>query len=181
MLTTRVRSFQRGTLGLCRSKDCKVTTCQSWRMILSSGNRTRAAHVLFEVGRMAEFFSNLHLWQLVTLHPFGLQSPKSHFWKDLDLVVNIVSVNKTDSISKFGFVLSNWPYLHRANLVIVWRVLIKTINYQKGLSTYRARAIKGRSYYSKTIIWVLELWCVSLNLFQFYYKWVNEIFKSVPK
>ena len=29
-------SFQRGTVGLCRSTGCKVTSCQSWRMILSS-------------------------------------------------------------------------------------------------------------------------------------------------
>ena len=32
---TPCRSFQRGTVGLCRSTGCKVTSCQSWRMILS--------------------------------------------------------------------------------------------------------------------------------------------------
>ena len=52
------RSFQKGTLGLCRSTGCKVTSCQSWRMILSSENRTWAA---LEMGRLAEFFSNLQL------------------------------------------------------------------------------------------------------------------------
>ena len=46
MLTIRVRSFQRGSMGLYRSKVCKVTTCQSWRMILSSWSRTRAARIL---------------------------------------------------------------------------------------------------------------------------------------
>ena len=29
--TMRSRSFQWGTVGLCRSKVCKVTSCQSWR------------------------------------------------------------------------------------------------------------------------------------------------------
>ena len=54
-LTMGVRSFQRGTVGLCRSKGCKVTNYQSgckvtnyqsWRMILSSRSRTRAARIL---------------------------------------------------------------------------------------------------------------------------------------
>ena len=45
------------------SKGCKTTSCQSWRMILSSGNRTQAALVWCEVGCAAGFFSDLQLWQ----------------------------------------------------------------------------------------------------------------------
>ena len=82
----RFRSFQRGTVGLCRSTGCKVASCQSWRMILSSRNRTRAARVWFEVGRLAEFFSNLQLWQLVTLMQIDLQRPTAPLWKDLNLL-----------------------------------------------------------------------------------------------
>ena len=81
----RLRSFQRGTVDLCRSTGSKVTSCQSWRMILSSGNRTRAAHLWFEVGRKAEFFSNLQLWQLVILTPLDQQRPTVPLWKDLNL------------------------------------------------------------------------------------------------
>ena len=41
----RLRSFQRGTVGLCGSTGFKVTSCQSWRMILSFGIRIWAALV----------------------------------------------------------------------------------------------------------------------------------------
>ena len=48
-----------------------------------------------------------------------------HLWKDLDSdVVNIVFAKQTGSISKIGFALSNWPYLHRAYLATVYKVLI---------------------------------------------------------
>ena len=79
----RLRSFKKGTVSLCRSTGCKVTSFQSWRMILSSRNRTRAARVWFEVGRMAEFFSNLQLWQLATLQSFDLKTNSTsmeRFW-----------------------------------------------------------------------------------------------------
>ena len=35
----RLKSFQRGTAGLCSSTGCKVTSFQTWRMILSYRNR----------------------------------------------------------------------------------------------------------------------------------------------
>ena len=57
----RLRSFKRGTVGLCRSVGCKVTSCQSWRINLLSRNRTRAAPAWFEIGQVAEFFSKLQL------------------------------------------------------------------------------------------------------------------------
>ena len=82
----RLRSFQRGTVGLCRSTGCKVTSCQSWRMFLSSGNRTWAALEWFKAGQMAEFFSNLQLWQLVILMPVDLQRPTVPLWEDLNLL-----------------------------------------------------------------------------------------------
>ena len=47
-LLKRLRTFQRGTLGLCRLTGCKVTSYQSWRMILSSRNRIWAALMWFD-------------------------------------------------------------------------------------------------------------------------------------
>ena len=38
---TRFRSFQRGIVGLCRSKDCKATSCQSWRSEKNPAGRPR--------------------------------------------------------------------------------------------------------------------------------------------
>ena len=59
----RLRSFQRGNVGLCRLTGFKATSCQSWRMILLSGNRTRAALGWFEMGWVTELSSNLKLWR----------------------------------------------------------------------------------------------------------------------
>ena len=60
-LLGRLRSFQKGTVGLCRSIGCKVTSFQSWRMILLSKNRTQGALVWFDLGRGQNFMSNLQL------------------------------------------------------------------------------------------------------------------------
>ena len=114
----RFRPFQRGTVGLCRSTGCKVTGCQSWRMILSSGNRTRAARIWFEYGWVAEFFSNLQLWKLVTLQHFDLQRPTVPLWKGLELVVNILA-QETGRILKISFTLLKWPNLHRVYFIRV--------------------------------------------------------------
>ena len=82
-------------MGVCRSTGCKVTSCQSWRMILSSGNRTQAALVRFEVGRVAGFFSDLQLWQLEVLQPFDPQRLTIPLGKDLKLL-NLHSINSKD-------------------------------------------------------------------------------------
>ena len=52
-----------------------------------------------------KFFSNLQLWQLVTMKPFDLQRPTVPLWKDLYPFVNIVSAQETCSIVKMGFVI----------------------------------------------------------------------------
>ena len=85
MLTTRSRSFQRGTVSLCRSKGWKVVVRQSLRIIQLSWAWTWAAHVWFNTGQAAECFSYLQLSQLVTLQPFDLQRLKVHLLKDLNL------------------------------------------------------------------------------------------------
>ena len=46
MLTTGSWYFQIGTVSLCRLKGCKVTVCQTLRMIQSSRTRTRATRPL---------------------------------------------------------------------------------------------------------------------------------------
>ena len=49
------------------------------------GNRTRTALMWFEVGLLAEFFSNLQPLQLVTLTPVDLQGPTVPLLKDFNL------------------------------------------------------------------------------------------------
>ena len=69
---------------------------------------------------------DLQLWQLVTLKPFDIQNSTVNLWKDLEPVVNILSAQETGFILKISFALSNWPYLHRAYVVTVCRVLSTT-------------------------------------------------------
>ena len=64
IMLRRLRSFQRGTVGVCSSIGYKITSYQSWRRTLSSWNQTRAALLWFKLGRGQNFllfalFSNL--------------------------------------------------------------------------------------------------------------------------
>ena len=85
-LSRRFTSFQRGTVGLCRSTGVKVTSCQSWRFDKKfcprpESNCTSAARVQFLDDRII-----LQLWQLVILQPVDLQRPRVPLWKDLNLL-----------------------------------------------------------------------------------------------
>ena len=81
-------SFQRSNVSLWRLKGCNVTLHQTLRMVpspeIKPGLSTRSE------GRAdwLDFFSNLQIWQLVTLQPFNQQRPKVPLWKDFDQVVN---------------------------------------------------------------------------------------------
>ena len=91
----RLRSFQRGTVGLCRSTGFKVTSCHIWRFeknsaIQPTSNHTSAARVRFPDDRII-----LQLWKLVTLQPVDLQRPTASLWKDLNLL-NINNFNLED-------------------------------------------------------------------------------------
>ena len=55
-LLRRLKSFQRGTVGLCRSTGCKVTSCQSWWMIQLSRSWPR------HTDWFQKFFSNNSLF-----------------------------------------------------------------------------------------------------------------------
>ena len=113
----RLRSFQRGTVGLCRSTGCKDTSCQSWRSeknpaALPTSNHTSAARVRFPDDRII-----LQLWQPVTLQPVDLQTPTVPLWKYLNLLKNSSSTEKTKRIFNTSYALSKWPTLHRAYVI----------------------------------------------------------------
>ena len=98
MLMRGFKSFQRGTVDLCRSKGCKVKVHQTLRMILLSKYQTLAAFVRCLVGRLAEFFSSLQLWQLVTLESFDLQRCTVPLWTRSNIFFNILYAKVRDSI-----------------------------------------------------------------------------------
>ena len=83
-------------------------------MISSSRSLTRAARVWFELGRAAEFFSNLQIWQLVTLKPVDLQRSTVPLWKNLKL-----GFIRLAELLRWVFALSKWPHLQLAYLVRV--------------------------------------------------------------
>ena len=84
------------------------------------------------------------------LHKQGLDDSQLH--------TTVVSVNKTESILKISFVLPNWPHWHRTNLVIIWRVLIMTKNYQKCLTASIPLVVINIYYITKRIGFRLVLY-----------------------
>ena len=124
----RSRSFHRGIVDLCRSKGCKVVVCQTLKMILLSGSQTPASLEWSDSGRMAEFFSNLQLWQLITLQPFEPQRPTVPLWKYLNLLKTYFWL-KTGRIFKMP---SFFSFKHRPYFVRAWFWLRPTV-YSHGL------------------------------------------------
>ena len=119
-LLRRLRSFQRGTVGLCRSTGVKVTSCQSWRFEKNSANwptsnHTSASQVWFLDDKII-----LQLWRFVTLQPVDLQRPTVPLWKDIDLVIKLFSAQGFGSILDVHFVLTKRSYLQRVYLVSKW-------------------------------------------------------------
>ena len=56
-------------------------------------------------------------WNIVTLQRFDLKKPTVPLYKDLDLVVYIVSIQETASIFRIGFALSKWPHFYGAYFI----------------------------------------------------------------
>ena len=106
-----LRSFQRGTVGPCRSTGCKVTNCQSWRCEKNSADWPELNYSRVAWGQLLYNGIIFQLWQLVTLQPVDLQRPTVPFWKDLNLF-NIQIVN-SEVYQNFWcrFFQSKWPYL----------------------------------------------------------------------
>ena len=122
-LLRRLRSFQRGTVGLCRSTGCKVTSCQIWRFEKNSPARLESNITHEAWSWVSDNWIILKVWQTATLQPFNLTKTTVPFRKDLDPVINIVSAQETDSILTIDFALSKWPHLHRAYVLTVCSVL----------------------------------------------------------
>ena len=124
----RFRSFKRGTVSLCRSKDCKVASLQSLRSEKKFAARHTTHHMQVRVLNEGNILKD---WPTArptaTLQPFDLQRPTVPLWKNLDPVVNIISDQRAGSIFKMAFALSKWPHLHGVYSVGVFTVFSLTI------------------------------------------------------
>ena len=84
-LLRRFRSFQRGTVGLCRSNSCRVMSCQSWRFEKNSAARPESNHKRAARARLPDGKIISKVWWTTTLQPFDLQRPTIPLRKDLNL------------------------------------------------------------------------------------------------
>ena len=82
----RLSSFQRGTVGLCKSTGCKVTSCHIWRFEKNSATRPTSNHTSAAQVRFPDDRIILQLWKRVTLQPVDLQRPTIPLWKELNLL-----------------------------------------------------------------------------------------------
>ena len=101
----------------CKSKGCKVTVRQTLKLFHCPGLEPGPPARGSTMAEWQNFFSNLQLWQLVTLQSFVLQRPTVSLWKGLSLIKNILSIQKVGRIFDIGFALSKWPHLHRPYVV----------------------------------------------------------------
>ena len=119
MLKMDSRSFQNCTVGLCRSKGYKDTSCQNWRFekkfCLSAGVKPH------ECGQVSSPRQLDHPWSLTgcnfaALWPTDFLFPGS---KDLNLSKKCTRNQEAGSILKIIFAHSKWPHLHRVYLIRV--------------------------------------------------------------
>ena len=99
MLTRGVISFKRGTVGLCRLKGSKVTTFQSWRMILSSWSNPGLPH----------FRSTLAEWQnIVGVGLVSIEAKAFYFFKIQCKVSKRIILNKAECILFVRFIIKRF-------------------------------------------------------------------------
>ena len=109
MVLKRFRSFQRGTVSFCKSKGLEGVVWQASRMIVLSRYLIQQAQVVWR-GKLQIY------WQLVSLQPFDIQTPKVPFWKDRKLFKNTILTHKISRTFKIGFSLSKWLQLCQSEM-----------------------------------------------------------------
>ena len=141
-------------------------------MILLSGTRCLAAHMWCVVGWMAEFFSDLQLWELLLiLQPFDLLRSSVPLWKGLNLlnlhifrVFTIFSANA----GVFELILKKITSVaSRQGNLINWLVFI--------------RASVKKEWNEKTNLILGMLFCPSLGKSTYQLLCITEIFKPDKK
>ena len=90
----------------------KLQSVKLWGLFHRPGLETGPPTHGSTMAEWQNFFSNLQLWQLVTLQSFVLQRPTVSLWKGLSLIKNILSIQKVGRIFNIDFALSKRPHLH---------------------------------------------------------------------
>ena len=100
--------FKCWKFGVCRSKACKVTSCQSWRsqekvFRLAPAPVSQSARVRFLVAVQS-------FWKFAAHWPID---PKFSALKHLNFFNKHTKNQEDSSILRVVFTLSKWPHLHR--------------------------------------------------------------------
>ena len=104
------RSFNAKNLESVGQRAAKWLAIKLWEWFDFAQNRTRADWPTGAGAGWQTFACDLQLWQLLTLKPCYLQKPTLPLWKDLTLVVNILSAQENDRTFKMFFAWSKYPY-----------------------------------------------------------------------
>ena len=102
-------SFQREPVRFCKSKGLEGVVWQASRMIVLSRYLIQQAQGVWR-GKWQIY------WQLVSLQPFDIQTPKVPFWKDRKLFKNTILTHKISRTFKIGFSISKWLQLCRLEM-----------------------------------------------------------------
>ena len=108
----RFRSFQRGTEGFCRLTGCKDTSCQSWRMTLSSGNQTRAALIWFEWAGGRIFCHTSNFDSLYLCSQLTYRDPQHLFGKIWTSLTYIFSIQMSSKFLRWFCSLKVTPFMY---------------------------------------------------------------------
>ena len=120
----RFRSFQRGTVGLCKSNGCKFLSCQSWRFERNSATRpisSQCDRPGFHSGTIGSSsnFDNLQISSQLT-H----RDPEHLFGKISISLTNSILIESAKRIFNTSYALSKRPHLHRAYVIggciLIW-------------------------------------------------------------
>ena len=111
--------FKCWIFGVCRSKGCKVTSCQSWRSYEKSASRPRpqsASLPVFDSRSRSNHSQSLMAGNFAALWP---TDPKFLALKYLNPFKTVSKFQRTSSILRVGFTLSKWPHFNSGCLLRV--------------------------------------------------------------
>ena len=154
--------------GVCTSKGCKVTSCQSWSSQKKSADQhrphsNRSAHIRVRPG--SNHSQSLMAGIFAALWPI---KPKFSAWRDLILFETLLKVQEASNILRVGFALSKWPHFYCAYLLRVLlssdiAVQVKMLaNYNKSFIQLPTKWIwrqRHKLYYGKIAIKLIPFFC----------------------
>ena len=128
----RLNSFQRNTVGICRSTGFEVTSCQSWRFekkyaTQQATHNTQAAHLWVPDNGIT-----FKVWLTSTLHSFDPQRLKATLLTDLNLLKYILPITGTAGFLRYVLfsqneLISYWSIFNFHNFKKIVLNLMQTL------------------------------------------------------